>query len=133
VSVGSVVPGGIDIHFRGGRLPADHHGLHDTELKELFTRNEVDFDIVNLNHDGKAIPRIEFLPATDWRVIGNDNEIVAKGIKSKREADNRLEKHLYDLKLRLPMPAESGEHVAKLRAIAEEQARANARKTAKPA
>jgi hypothetical protein len=131
VTVERIIPGGAEIHVLSGRLPAKYHGMHSFEIRELLTKDEADFEIVKMNQDGRAVPRVEQL-ATGWRVVGNDNEVVDKDMKSKTLADNRLERYLRDLMLRMPTPAEAAAHKSAIEAREAEQLAAIARKSATP-
>ena len=131
ITVEQVIPGGAEIHYLYGRPPIKYHGLHAHEIREALTKNEADFEVVRMNQDGKPVPRVEQLP-TGWRVIGNENEIVDKELKSKTQADNRLERYLRELNLRFPSPAESAAHKTAIQAREAEQLAAIARKSASP-
>lgn len=110
VSIEERVPGGLNVEYYAGRLPVEYKGLHASEIREVFAKDETQFDVVKMDAAGKPVPRLEHLPATQWRVLGNDNEVVAQDIKSKREADNRFEKYLRDMRLRMPTPIEAAVH-----------------------
>ena len=128
VTVERVIPGGAEIQFLHGRLPLKYHGLHAHEIREALSKDEADFECVKLNQDGRAVPRVEQLP-TGWRVVGNDNEIVEKDLKSKTLADNRLDRYLRELNLRMPTPAEMANHRTAIEQREAEQLAAIARKS----
>ena len=129
LTVDKIIAGGALIRLYGGIVPAKFHGLHSDEIREMLTKDEASFDVCKLDHNGRPLPRVEQLEATGWRVVGNDNEVVEQGLRSKTLADNRLDKYLRDLGLRFPTPAESSEHVSHLRAREAEQLAATARKS----
>lgn len=130
VTVRDIVPGGAQMDFSHGRLPAKYHGMHSDEIRDLLMKDETQFEVVKMDREGKPIPRIEQLP-TGWRVVGNDNEVVEHSIRSKAAADNRFDKYLRDLALRMPTPAEMAAHKAEHEARDAEQSKATHRKSPK--
>jgi hypothetical protein len=52
--------------------------------------------------DGKPEVRIEFLPATQWRVVGLRGFEVARDLKSEAEAGKAMSKYLTDSHLEMP-------------------------------
>ena len=131
ITIDEIVPGGAKIRLLGGMLPLKYHGMHSDEIRNILTKNEAEFEVVKLTSDGKAIPRVEQL-ATGWRVIGNENEVVEHSIKSKSVADNRLDRYLREISLRMPTPAEAHAHAEDIRARELEQQRAIAKKSPSP-
>ena len=132
ITIENIIPGGgAEIEYLYGRLPIKYHGLHASEIKSLLVKDEADFEVVRLNQDGKPVPRVEQL-ATGWRVIGNDNEVVDKELRSKTIADNRLERYLREVHLRFPSPAEMAAHKTAVEAREAEQLAAIARKSPAP-
>ena len=127
VTIDELVPGGAKIRLLNGMLPLKYHGMHSSEIRDILTKNEAEFEVVKLNQDGKSIPRVEQLP-TGWRVIGNENEVIEHSIKAKSAADSRLDRYLRELSLRMPTPAEAHAHAEGIRARELEQARATAKK-----
>jgi hypothetical protein len=130
VTIRKIQPGGAVVEYLFGKLPPQHQGATSEDLSAKFVKNPEDFAVVNLDRMGKPHTRVEYLPATHWRVIGNDNEVVEKDIKSKAAADSRLEKYLYDMSLRLPSPAEQAAHVKSIADKEAEQSKVNARRAA---
>lgn len=115
VVVMNVLFGGAEVQYRCGSLPYEFHGLHATELAERFRKNEAEFTCCALNRDGRAIPRVEQMDLDKtWRAIGDNNEVVKAGLKSKSQADAELSRYLYALKLRFPTPAEMTNHVKEI-------------------
>lgn len=128
VTIDKLVPGGATIKLYAGIPPLKYHGMHFSEIRELLTKSEDDFECVRLDRIGKPIPRVEQL-ASGWRVVGNDNEVVEQGIRSKTHADNQLDRYLRQLGLRMPTPAEAAQHKSDIEAREAEQAKAIARKS----
>jgi hypothetical protein len=128
VSVERVLPGGAEVHLYHGRLPEDIAGLDAYEIRRRYTKNEADFSLVKMDHEGKPFVRVEYLPASKWRVVGDDRQVVAESIISKSEADKRLSKYLFDMNLRMPAPGEMAKHVQDILAKEAEQAKVTARK-----
>jgi hypothetical protein len=63
---------------------------------------EVPLRVVPIHHDGLPKARVDFLPATKWRVLGADRQEVSRDHGSQREAEAALEKYLKVLGMRLP-------------------------------
>ena len=131
LTIDELVPGGAKISILFGKLPLKYHGMHSDEIRGALTKNEADFEVVKLTREGKSVPRVEQLP-TGWRVIGNENDVIEQGIKSKTAADNRLDRYLRELSLRMPTPAEAHAHSQAILARETEQAQATARKAPSP-
>ena len=131
ITIDELVPGGAKISILYGKLPLKYHGMHSDEIRNILTKDESEFEVVRLTQDGKSVPRVEQL-ATGWRVIGNENDVIEHSIKSKTAADNRLDRYLRELSLRMPTPAEAHAHAELIRARELEQARATAKKSPTP-
>ena len=132
VSIEKILPGGIEVFFLYGRLPEEIAGLDAYEIRRRYVKNETEFALVKMDAEGKAFVRVEHLPASKWRIVGDDRQVVAEGIVSKSEADKRLSKYLFDMNLRLPTPSESAAYVTELKNREVEQAQINARKRPNP-
>ena len=128
VTVREVIPGGLVVSFYTGRVPHAYHGMHADDIRDVFLKNEAEFDLVKLDNAGRPIPRVEQL-ATGWRVVGNDSEVVEHSIRSKSQAEHKFDRYLRDLKLRLPTPAESAQHKQAITDREAEQTKATQRKS----
>jgi hypothetical protein len=73
--------------------------------------------------DGKPEVRVEFLAATQWRVLGLASKEVARDIKSEPEAVKVLEKYLKQAQLVMP----SAEEIAAAEAAAKDGAKKKAK------
>ena len=92
LTVETLVPGGINVSLRGGRVPVEFKGFHYDEIRDIFKKDESEFELVKLAN-GRAVPRVEYMDRLDnYRVIGNDNDVIEDGIKAKGKADARLER-----------------------------------------
>jgi hypothetical protein len=58
--------------------------------------------VVPIHHDGLPKARVEFLPATKWRVLGADRQEVSRNHGSRDHAETELEKYLKVVCMRLP-------------------------------
>lgn len=111
MTVDRVIPGGIEVSLRGGRVPKEFKGFHYDEIREIFKKDESQFDLVKMDHEGKALPRVEWMERLQiYRVVGNDNDVIETDIKAKSKADARLEKYLRELRLRMPTEDERLRH-----------------------
>lgn len=128
-----VIPGGIIMDLHSGKVPYEYKDWHADDFRKNFTKNEADFAVCEMDRNGKAIPRIEHLPATDWRVIGNKGDVIAQNIRSKNEADNQLVKYMYELQIRFPSAAEMAAHVTARELKEIEQTKISNRRSAKAA
>jgi hypothetical protein len=125
VTVEKVIPGGIVVSLRGGRVPRQYKGFHQDEIREIFAKDESEFELVKMDQEGKPVPRIEWMERLAvYRVVGNDNDVIEAEIKAKSKADDRLDKYLRELRLRMPDTDEQARHRE------EQLARAEARKPA---
>jgi hypothetical protein len=110
VTVDKIVHGGIEISLRGGRVPVEFKGFHSDEIREVFKRDESQFEVVRMAN-GKPLPRVEYMDRLDsYRVVGNDNDVIEDAIKAKGKAEARLERYLREARLRLPTEAEAAKH-----------------------
>lgn len=126
MSVEKVMPGGLEMRLRGGRVPREFKNLHYDEITEVFAKDESEFELVKMDHEGKPLPRVEWMEKLGiYRVIGNDNDVIEREVKAKSKADDRLDKYLRDLRLRMPTAEESAKHKEA------EAVRAEARKPAR--
>jgi hypothetical protein len=66
---------------------------------------------VPIGKDGKPVVRVQYLPATKWRVIGLDGE-VSKDHKSEADATAAMNDYLKKVGLTLPEPAPAPAPVA---------------------
>jgi hypothetical protein len=67
VTIEKVIPGGIVVSLRGGRMPRQYKGFHQDEIREIFAKDESEFDLVKMDQEGKPVPRIECLPCRRQR------------------------------------------------------------------
>jgi hypothetical protein len=79
---------------------------------------------VRILPNGKLSVRVEFLPATLWRLIGDDQKEVSRNHESEEAANKAMEKYLEECRMELP----SAEEIA-----AASEAIANASRAKKPA
>lgn len=129
MAVERVVPGGLEVSLRGGRVPIEFKGMHSDEIREIFAKDESEFDVTGMDHDGKPVPRVEWMERLQvYRVIGNDNDVIETDIKAKRKADDRLDKYLRELRLRLPTQDEMAKHKEEQAAKADARRATSARK-----
>jgi len=66
--------------------------------------------VVPLDRDGKPVVRVEFLPATKWRVIGHEGGEVSRGHKTEADAIKEMNRYLKSAGLVMPkMPTDEKE------------------------
>ena len=110
LTVSKILPGGVRMEYLGGRAPA---GLESfKEIEQAAKRMSQNKKIVPMDKAGNPIPRLDYSEITKWRVIGLDNNEIARGFDSKAEGQAHLASYLDDLNLRLPSPEEREEHLA---------------------
>jgi hypothetical protein len=132
VTVEKLVPGGITVSLMSGRVPREYKGFHQDEIREIFAKDESEFDVVKMDHEGKPVVRVEWMERLQtYRVVGNDNDVIEADIKAKSKADDRLDKYLRDLRLRMPSTAEQATHREEQLAKAEARKPASQRKPLK--
>lgn len=74
--------------------------------------DEVSIKTVPISRDGRPAVRAEFLPATQWRVLGLGGHEVVRGLSSEAEALKAMQGYLADAGLVMPSEAEIASAVA---------------------
>lgn len=86
---------------------------------------------VDILPSGKVAVRVEFVGASKWRVIAQDQQVLVAGLETEMEATVEMNKYLRALGLSLPSPEAIEAAKAKIQAVREEDvARRKARKDA---
>lgn len=67
---------------------------------------------VPITRAGKSMVRVEFIPATKWRVLGLNGDTVKRDLASKEEAEVAMDAYLREINMRLPTEAELAAAVA---------------------
>jgi hypothetical protein len=61
---------------------------------------------------GKPLVRVQFIPATQWRLLGIDGSEVKKDMATREEAEEAMGVYLKDINMRLPTEEESAAYAA---------------------
>jgi hypothetical protein len=118
VNVVHKVANGLLVEFFSGRPP---RGI-DPYKVETDARNEaLRLVVAPIAPDGKPVCRTQFLPKTDFRVLGLGGAEVQRNIKTQKEAEVVLANYLVALNMRNPTDDELIAH-AKTRTAAAEAA-----------
>lgn len=106
--------GGVQMRFLYGYLGpnADPNMIPDAAEERC----------VPLDAEGMPVVRVNFVPATKWRVIGIDNQEIIRNLETEDEAVAYRDKYLADLRMRLPTQEEA--EAAKAAGDAADEARA---------
>lgn len=61
---------------------------------------------VPLDAEGNPVVRVQFLPATKWRVLGIDGKEVDRNFATQHDAEQRMNAYLREIHMRLPTAEE---------------------------
>jgi hypothetical protein len=99
ITVAKKFDGGVQMRYLYGDLGPN---VNPAELTGL-----VEERCVPLDAEGNPVVRVDFVPATKWRVIGLDNKEVIRNLESEAEAIVYRDKYLAEMHMRLPTSEES--------------------------
>jgi hypothetical protein len=68
--------------------------------------------IAPMDPAGKPLVRVQFIPATQWRLLGIDGSEVKKDMATREEAEEAMGVYLKDINMRLPTEEESAAYAA---------------------
>jgi hypothetical protein len=120
LTVAEVASGGIRMKVRPffGEASSEAAAVAAKKVAE-----DARLKVVPIGRDGAPVVRVEFLPATQWRVVGMEGE-VSRDHPSEARAQAALERYLADIGMELPSPDEiaASQAAAKEKALAERDA-----------
>ncbi len=121
VNVVHRVANGLLVEFFSGRPP---RGIDPYKVESEARAEALRVVVGPIAADGKPVCRVQFLPKTDFRVLGLGGAEIQRGIKTHKEAEVVLANYLAGLNMRNPTDDEL---------LAAAQARVKAAESAAPA
>lgn len=118
VNVVHKVSGGLLVEFFGGRPP---RGVDPYSVQDEVRKEALKMTVAPIASDGKPVCRAQFLPKTQFRVLGLGGIEIQRDIKTQSEAEAVLANYLVGMNMRNPTADELLDH-AKAKAAAMEAA-----------
>ncbi len=115
VNVVHKVSGGLLVEFFSGRPP---RGIDPYKVQDDVRVEAMKMTVAPIGADGKPVCKVQFLPKTQFRVMGLGGAEIQRDIKTQKEAEAVLANYLVGLNMRNPTDDELLDHAkAKVRAM----------------